>query len=384
MDELLKEIYYNPETGLQGVASLYQKAKEVDKNVTRKVVEAWLKKQEVSQVHAPREEVKHYFPIKSNYKDHIWQADLLDVSAQAHSNNGVNFLLCVVDIWTRYAWVRALKNKESKTVNVAFADILKLSRSPEILMTDNGSEFISRTFRKLREGETEAFSGPPIKASFSKPGDHHRMGIVERFNKTIRGAITKYMTAFRTKKWMEKTADGFSVLEKLVKNYNNTVHSSTGSKPEDASTHPDKYERKIEDKIKDKEDRARNELTAFRVGDEVRSLKNKVQFEKGALPKWSTEIRKVTGFLAGKRYMLDNDKSYLYYQLKSVGKVEHAPENAHIFPPEQAEVAEKIDPKPIRLTLKKEGVEKTNVREGLRERKPEARVVTRYGEKINW
>ncbi len=365
MDELLKAIYYDPETGLQGAASLYQKAHEKDPKITRKVVTEWLKKQEVSQVHAPREEVKHYFPIKSNYKDHIHQADLMDVSAQAHSNGGVNFLLCVVDIWTRYAWVRALKNKESKTVNSAYADILSEGRKPEIMMSDNGSEFISRTFRKLREDQN-------IKASFSEPGDHHRMGLVERFNKTIRGWITKYMTAYRTKKWID-------ALDKLVKNYNNTVHSSTGAKPQDASDHPDKYGKKIEARIKDKEDRARNELTTFRVGDEVRSLKNKIQFEKGAIPKWSTELRKVTGFLAGKRYMLDNDKSYLYYQLRHLGKVEQAPE--HIKEEEEKEV---IEPKPIRLALKKEGVEKANVREGLRERKPEARVVTRYGEKIHW
>jgi len=79
--------------------------------------------------------------------------------------------------------------------------------------------------------------------------------------------------------------------------------------------------------------------------------------------------------------MLDNGKSYLYYQLRRAGNVEEAPQqNA----PLTQEPEEPIEPKPQRLALKKEGVEKANVREGLRERKPEARVVTRYGEKINW
>lgn len=361
MDELLREIYYDPETGLQGVASLYQKAKEKDAKIRRKDVEAWLKKQETVQVHAPRKEVKHYYPIKSNHQDHIWQADLMDVSAQAHNNKGVNFLLCVVDIWSRYAWVQPLKNKESPTVNAAFADILKEGRKPEILMSDNGSEFISRSFRKIREEHN-------IRASYAEKGDHHRMGIVERFNKTIRGALTKYMTAYHTKKWLP-------ALDKLVKNYNNTVHSSTGSKPSAPN------DKKIEARLEKREDKARGELTTFAIGDEVRNMKNKVQFEKGAIPKWSTEVHKVTDFIAGKRYQLDNGKSYLYYQLRKVGGVEHAPEQ----PAEVVEEKEeKIVPKPIRLALKKEGVEKTNLREGLRERKPEARVVTRYGEKINW
>ena len=318
MDELLRSIYYDPEQGLQGAASLYQKAKQQSIDcaikITRKAVEEWLKRQETAQVHAPRKEVKHYFPIKSNYKDHIWQADLMDVSAQAHSNGGVNFLLCVIDIWTRYAWVRPLKSKTSASVNAAFADILSEGRTPAVLMSDNGSEFISRSFAKLRDEHG-------IRASYAEPGDHHRMGLIERFNKTIRGVLTKYMTAFKTKKWID-------VLPKLVKNYNNTVHSSTGSKPSAASSAEagGRIDKKIEARIKDKEDKARNELTTFQVGDEVRSLKNKVMFEKGALPKWSSEIHKVTGLIAGKRYLLDNEKSYLYYQLRRVGEVDRAPE----------------------------------------------------------
>lgn len=365
-EQLLKETYYSPE-GLQGAYRLYKDAREKDPTITRKFVEEWLKKQEVAQVHAPRKEVENYFPIKSNHQDHIWQADLMDVSAQAHNNNGVNFLLCVVDIWSRYAFVRPLKNKEAKTVATAFEDILA-ERSPEILMSDNGSEFINRTFTRLRNEHN-------IRASYAEPGDHHRMGIVERFNKTIREALTKYMTAFKTKHWLD-------VLDKLVKKYNNTIHSSTGSKPSEPVA------KRIEAIVADKEDKARREVSTFRIGDEVRSLKNKVMFEKGAMPKWSSSTMKVTGYLAGKRYTLDNGKSYLYYQIKKVGDVEQAPQqilDADLSQQIARDLpAEPIVPKPQRLALKKEGVEKANVREGLRERRPDVRVVTRYGEKINW
>ena len=372
MDELLRNIYYDPETGLQGVQSLYQKAKQqaressLSLTIKRKDVDAWLKKQEVVQLHAPREEVKHYYPIKSNGLDHIWQADLMDVSAQAHNNHGVNFLLCVIDIWSRYVWVRSLRNKNSKTVDAAMADILKEKRKPQLLISDNGSEFISRSFRKL-------MSDNGISQAFAEPGDHHRMGIIERLNKTVRGAITKYMTAFKTKSY-------FGVLDKLVKNYNNTEHSSTGSTPIEASTNPEKAAPKIIAKIEAKEAKARGDLTTFEIGDKVRSLKNKVQFEKGAIPKYSASVHTVTGHIAGKRYMLDNGKSYLYYQLMSVGQVEQAPELKEIEPKPK----EVIEPKPVRLALQKEGVERANVRQGLRERKPAVGLQSRYGEKINW
>jgi len=367
MEDSLRKIYYDPETGLQGALALYQKAKEADPTISRKDVEAWLKRQEVSQVHAPRKEVKHYYPIKSNHPDHIWQVDLADFSAQAHNNHGVNFLLVAIDIFTRYAWVRQLRNTESETVVAAFKDILEqntdmavLRRTPEIIMSDNGSQFISRPWRKLLKDYE-------IKSSFAEVGDHHRMGIVERLNKTIRGVVTKYMTAYKTKSFV-------SVLDKLVSNYNNTVHSSIGVKPNTAHNHQDE----IRERIKAKEVRAASELTTFEIGDQVRSLKIKVQFEKGAVPKYSLSVHKVTGHLAGKRYMLDNGKSYLYYQLKRVGSVDEAPE-------ERAESAlSSVQPKKTRLALKKEGVDLTNVRRGLRERKPTNQVLTDAGERINW
>ena len=53
---------------------------------------------------------------------------------------------------------------------------------------------------------------------------------------------------------------------------------------------------------------------------------------------------------------------------------------------EEEEVGEEVErePKRERLALKKEGVEKINLREGLRERKPAVGLQTKYGEKVNW
>jgi transposase InsO family protein len=364
---LLQKLYYDPETGLQGAENLYRKAKELDPKIKRKDVVEWLKKQETNQVHAARKEVKNYYPIKSNHKDHIWQVDLMDVSAEAHNNRGVNYLLCCVDIWTRYAWVRLLKNKTNKSCTDAFADILsEAGTAPQIVMSDNGSEFISRSWKALLKQNN-------IRSSYANPGDHHRMGIVERFNKTIRGLLVKYTTAHKTKTWV-------NVIDKLVKNYNTTIHSSLGSTPTKAQQDPEKVSKKIDAIIADKEDAASKEFRLFKEGDEVRSLKNKVMFEKGAMPKWSQTVHKVTGRV-GKRFILDNGKTYLYYQLQPAKDVQSAPERKKEAP-EEPEPA--IEPKRTRLQLKKEGVEKRNIREGLRERVPNVRVLTEQGERINW
>ena len=355
---LLHKLYYDPATGLQGADKLYVKAKALDPTIKKKEVVAFLKKQETNQVHTAPKPLKHFYPIKSSYQDHIWQADLMDVSALAHSNSGINYFLCVIDIWSRYAWVVMLKNKTNTTCVEAFQQILKKGRTPKILMSDNGSEFVSRNWKRL-------MTQYKIEQSFAEPGDHHRMGIVERFNKTIRGVLTKYMTAYKTKRYVD-------VVEKLVESYNNTVHSSTGS----TSTNPDP--KKIASILEEKERKAQAVHQTFEIGDQVRSLKNKKTFEKGAQAKYSSTVHKVV-VAEGKRYKLDNDKWYLYYQLLPVKELEtfEAPEPARSASPER-------EPKKIRIALKQEGVEKRNIREGLRERKPKAMVVSSEGERIHW
>jgi transposase InsO family protein len=359
---LLKKIYYDSETGLQGADELYRRAKEKELTIKKKDVQAWLKRQETNQVHAAPARIKHYWPIKSNEKDHIWQCDLLDVSATAHTN-GASFLLCVEDIWTRYAWVVPLKNKEGKTSAAAFQQVLDGKRIPKVLMSDNGSEFKNRWFRALLKEND-------IQTSYAEPGDHHRMGVIERFNKTIRGKLVTYMTAYKTKKYID-------VLPKLVANYNTSKHSAIGVTPKFASEHPD--DPRITRRLARREFLANQEQVVFEVGDKVRSLKNKVMFEKGAMPKFSQTVHEILGRVGNKRYKLDNKKTYLYYQLKSAGDVDS------FEPPEPNEPNEANEvPKKQRLALKKEGVEVKNLREGLRERKPAVHLMTKHGERVNW
>src|SRR5438477_279296 len=53
-------------------------------------------------------------------RDHQWQADFADISQLASKNKGTHFLLTVVDVFSRYAWVRPLKSKKGSEVARAF------------------------------------------------------------------------------------------------------------------------------------------------------------------------------------------------------------------------------------------------------------------------
>ena len=62
--------------------------------------------------------------IFSGLKDNIWGADLADIQLLSRFNKGSKFLLCVIDIFSKYAWVVTLKDKKGVIITNAFQKIL--------------------------------------------------------------------------------------------------------------------------------------------------------------------------------------------------------------------------------------------------------------------
>ena len=65
--------------------------------------------------------------VYSAFKDNIWGADLADMQLISKFNKGFRFLLCVIDIFSKYAWVIPLKDKKGISIVNAFQIILKKS-----------------------------------------------------------------------------------------------------------------------------------------------------------------------------------------------------------------------------------------------------------------
>ena len=79
----------------------------------------------------------------SSFCDCIWAADLADMQLISKYNNGIQFLLCVIDIYSKYAWVVPLKDKKGITCTNAFKTILDKSNSKSNkLLVDKGIEWI--------------------------------------------------------------------------------------------------------------------------------------------------------------------------------------------------------------------------------------------------
>ena len=101
-------------------------------------------------------------------------------------HEGFRFLLCVIDIFSKCAWVIPLKDKKVVSIVNAFQKILdKSARKPSKIWVDKGSEFCKSYFKKwLKDNDIEMYS-------------IHNEGksvIAERFVRTLKTKIYKYMT----------------------------------------------------------------------------------------------------------------------------------------------------------------------------------------------
>ena len=200
--------------------------------------------------------------------DKIWAADLADMRALSKENEGVNFLLLVIDTFSKYGWIVPLKDKKGETIVKALKEIFKESgRRPDKLWTDKGREFFNKDVRDL--------------VYLYATENEEKSSIAERWIRTMKEKMFKYFTDYNTNKYID-------VLPELVEDYNNTVHSSTKLTPTDASK--EENELKVWSNLYPDRYKTSRLNPKFSVGDKVRITKKKTVFEKGYTTRWTEEI----------------------------------------------------------------------------------------------
>ena len=86
----------------------------------------------------------------SGYKDNIWDVDLADMTLISKFNKGIKYLLYVIDLFSRYAWVIGLKNKKGESIVKGFKKILdNFGRKPNKIWVDHESEFCNNKFKNF-------------------------------------------------------------------------------------------------------------------------------------------------------------------------------------------------------------------------------------------
>ena len=79
--------------------------------------------------------------------DEILEADLIDMQAFSKDNNGIKYLLTVVDIFSKSVWIIPLTRQTGQEVANAFSRILK-KRRPSKIWADKGREFYNKDVQK--------------------------------------------------------------------------------------------------------------------------------------------------------------------------------------------------------------------------------------------
>ena len=73
--------------------------------------------------------------------------DLADVQSLSKYNKGVKYLLCAIDLFSKYAWVIPLKDKKGTIIANALKKIISKGRKPNKIWVDQGSEFYNQSFK---------------------------------------------------------------------------------------------------------------------------------------------------------------------------------------------------------------------------------------------
>ena len=202
--------------------------------------------------------------VYSQFKGSIWGVDLADVQSLSRKNKGIKYLLCAIDLYSKYAFVIPLKDKIGISIVNAFNKIIKQSsRKPNKIWVDQGGEFYNNVFEKwLSDNDINMHS----------TYNEGKSVVAEIFIRTLKNKLYKHMTATGKNVY-------YDVLDDVVNKYNNTKHSTIKMKPIDVKNNKRVYI-----------DEHNEKHSKFKIGDRVGIYRYKNIFAKGYAPNWSSEI----------------------------------------------------------------------------------------------
>ncbi|CAD6239803.1 GSCOCG00012570001-RA-CDS, partial [Cotesia congregata] len=168
IDNSTPKQYYDPSNPMSysGARNLVEKFK---KNIPEEKINDWLATQDAYTRHRPTRRKVPRLHYNVNNIDDVWEADLVKIKFLKTYDDGVSFILVVIDVLSKYVWVEPLLDKTARN--------------------------------------------PDVKAA-----------VVERVNRTLKERMWRYFTHRKTYRYID-------ILQQLVEAYNHTKHSSIRMEP---------------------------------------------------------------------------------------------------------------------------------------------------------
>ena len=184
-EKYLEKIYFDPShpSSYEGPKWLYDFVKTEGKyRLSHSQIKRWLQKQNSYSINKTAKRNFQRSRVIVSGIDDQFDADL--ASFIPYSDDGYKYLLLVIDIFSRYAWIEPIKDKTANEIVKAFNKIISEGRIPRRLRTDGDTDFTSKKFQDyVKSKKIIHFTTYGVKQA----------NYVERFIKTIKSKIYRYI-----------------------------------------------------------------------------------------------------------------------------------------------------------------------------------------------
>jgi hypothetical protein len=283
-DDVIKSVYYGV-GGYGRAQSTYEKAKKKDKTITLQDVKNWFFKN-VEKIEKPKGANSYI----NNAPLEEFQIDQFTFGNRAGENEGI----AIIDVFSKVGRVYPGKNNGANTLAALMTFINDVGK-PKMIYADNAS-----TYNLVKEYCAEN----DIK--FIITTTHPQ--VVERFIRTFKTMTWRRIRAPAQKRIVGKTPvkKWSDYINDVIETYNNTLHTSVGMTPNEASKKQNTLQAKVNQEMHRKKSRQYPEI---KVGDYVKIYtKKKTQNAKENVSSWSDETYEVT--------KIETSMNQKYYYLK--------------------------------------------------------------------
>lgn len=269
----ISKLYYNLDepTAFSSHGPLQRASQKSSRQVNR-----FLENQSVYSKH---KQVRYKFPRRKTTGEFVFshvQADLVEMIKFSRNNKGYRYCLTMIDCYSRYAFTIPIKRKTGDNVAQALQSTFEsIKMYPAFLVTDRGKEFLNSQVNKYLKSR---------RINLIHPESEIKCAMVERFNRTWKTRLYKYLTHAKTNKWIDAG-------RKITTAINNSRHRMTGYTP----TQVFRGEEIPKDAVREQTKRQ----PKYKVGLLVRMSRTDSVFRKGYRSGWTEEAFQIVEALEG-------------------------------------------------------------------------------------
>lgn len=271
-DILYREWISDNPNSFGGVYHTYEKYRDLSK----KQIDSSFHKNDIYTRFRQFRKAKFHNPVIVYKKRDQFQSDIcyFNNDLLIHATGGYRYLLCTIDIFTKYVWVFPLKNISGLNVSNCMEKLFKEER-PKNLCTDAGSEFLNKYVKKIVNKYN-------VKHFVAR--NRTKAQVVERFILTLQRLLYQLMTHHNTHDWRK-------VLPKAMKIYLNRKHRTIKMSPNAAELLQNQgiLERIHKDRVR----KIKTKKAKFKKGEQVRISLLRTKFTRGYHQSFTTEIWRI-------------------------------------------------------------------------------------------